>query len=79
MERNLNDDAPEKNPVDSAPNTTISKSNDIMTNSAGIHQSSSRKNLACLSTSAHPHYKSNGIAFMLQFTARDIQHSQLFM
>lgn len=40
MERKLNDDAPEKNPVDSAPNMTISKSNDIMTNSAGIHHSS---------------------------------------
>lgn len=49
---NLNDDAPEKNPVDSAPNTTISKSNDIMTNSAGIHQSSSRKNLACPSSNS---------------------------
>lgn len=52
MERKLNDDAPEKNPVDSAPNTTISKSNDIMTNSAGIHQSSSRKNLACPSSNS---------------------------
>lgn len=52
MERKLNDDAPEKNPVDSAPNTTISKSNDIMTNSAGIHQSSSRENLACPSSNS---------------------------
>lgn len=40
--------APEKNPVVSAPNTTISKSNDTMTNSAGIHQSSSREK-PCLS------------------------------
>lgn len=52
MERKLNDDALEKNPVDSAPNTTISKSNDIMTNSAGIHQSTSRKNLACPSSNS---------------------------
>lgn len=86
MERKLNDDAPEKNPVDSAPNMTISKSNDIMTNSAGILQSSSRKNLACPSSNSSrqvhiwcPHYKSDDIAFMLQFTARDVQHSQLFM
>lgn len=52
MERKLNDDALEKNPVDSAPNTTISKSNDIMTNSAGIHQSSSEENLACPSSNS---------------------------